>query len=132
MHIFFQIGLVSLGSMLGGLTRWGATSLAIRWMGKAYPWGTFSVNLAGSFILGWFMAWLAKHYHPQETAWLQAEDLRLLVAVGFTGALTTFSTYEYEAHCLLRDGLLGPGFLYLFLSVFLGLLAVRAGVWLGS
>jgi CrcB protein len=130
-RLLLQISLVSVGSILGGLSRWGVTVLSIQLFGKNYPWGTFFINILGSFILGWFMTWLGKSFQPAEDAWLQAEDLRLLVAVGFTGAFTTFSTFEYESHCLLRDGETGPGLLYICLSVVLGLLAVRAGVWLG-
>ncbi len=61
-----------------------------------------------------------------------ADDLRLLVAVGFTGAYTTFSTFEHESSTLLRngDGLLGMT--YMFGSVFLGLVAVRLGMMLAS
>jgi fluoride exporter len=131
MRMLLQIGLVSFGSVVGGLARWGVTVLSVQLPGRSFPWGTFFINILGSFLLGWFMTWLAKSFHPTEEAWLQAEDLRLLVAVGFTGAFTTFSTYEYESHCMLRDGETGIGLAYLILSVVLGLLAVRAGVWMG-
>jgi CrcB protein len=53
-----------------------------------------------------------------------------MVAVGFTGAYTTFSTFEYETEGLLRDGDGLKGMTYLFASVFVGLLAVRAGILL--
>ena len=53
-----------------------------------------------------------------------------LVAVGFTGAYTTFSTFEYESHGLLKDGDGLAGMTYVFLSVFLGLLAIRCGIFL--
>ena len=53
-----------------------------------------------------------------------------MVAVGFTGAYTTFSTFEYESHVLLRDGDGLKGMTYVFASVFLGLVAVRLGILL--
>jgi CrcB protein len=65
-----------------------------------------------------------------EGLWLRPDDLRLMVAVGFTGAYTTFSTFEYESHGLLQDGDGLWAITYLFASIFLGLLAVRAGVYL--
>ena len=65
-----------------------------------------------------------------QTAWVRPDDLRLLVAVGFTGAYTTFSTFEYEAHGLLGDGDGLAGAAYVALSVFVGLVAVRGGVLL--
>jgi fluoride exporter len=64
--------------------------------------------------------------------WLRPADLRLLVGVGFTGAYTTFSTFEIETYSLLRDDRWLIGAAYVAVSVFVGLLAVRAGVWLGG
>src|SRR5215813_13386821 len=119
-RLLAQIGLVSLGSMLGGLARWGVTVGSARLFGTAFPWGTFIINISGSFFLGWFSAVLAERFVAKEGGWLQADDLRLLVAVGFTGAYTTFSTFEYEAHSLLRDGAGLAGTTYIFASLFLG------------
>jgi CrcB protein len=129
-RLFFQIGLVSLGSALGGLARWGVTTWSARWFGTSYPWGTFFINLSGSLFLGWFSTVLAERLVPQQGGWLRPDDLRLLVAVGFTGAYTTFSTFEYESHQLLRDGDGLAGTTYLMASVLLGLLAVRLGIHL--
>jgi CrcB protein len=124
----FQIALVALGSALGGLARWGVGVYAARWWGTAFPWGTFSINISGCLFLGWFSTVLADRLLLSESAWLKPDDLRLFVAVGFTGAYTTFSTFEYETHGLLRDGDGLSGMTYLFASVFLGLLAVRLGI----
>jgi CrcB protein len=104
------------------------TTIAARWLGTAFPWGTFFINLSGSFFLGWFMTELSERLMPGGGGWLRPDDLRLTVAVGFTGAYTTFSTFEYESHGLLRDGDGLAGMTYLFASVFLGLLAVRLGI----
>jgi fluoride exporter len=129
-RLLVQIGLVALGSGLGGLARWGATVGAARRLGTAFPWGTFLINLSGSFFLGWFNTFLAARLAWPADAWLHADDLKLLVAVGFTGAYTTFSTFEYEADGLLRQGDGLRGALYLFGSMALGLVAVRCGVLL--
>jgi fluoride exporter len=131
MRLLVQIGLVSLGSALGGLTRWGVTTAAARWLGTAFPWGTFFINLSGSLFLGWFMTVFSERLVSGGGGWLRPDDLRLTVTVGFTGAYTTFSTFEYEAHGLLRDGDGLAGMTYLFASVFLGLLAVHFGILLG-
>lgn len=128
MRLLVQIGLVALGSALGGVARWGVATAAARLLGTALPYGTFVINITGSFFLGWFATVLAERFVPQGGAWLGADDLRLLVAVGFTGAYTTFSTFEYETHCLFRDGDGLAGLAYVAASVFLGLLAVRCGV----
>jgi CrcB protein len=128
-RVLTGIGLVSLGSAFGGLARWGVTVAAARLLGTAFPWGTLFINLSGSLFLGWFLTGLSERL-PPAAGWLRPDDLRLMVAVGFTGAYTTFSTFEYESHGLLRDGDGLAGMTYLFGSVFLGLLAVRLGVLL--
>lgn len=130
MRILIQIGLVALGSALGGLARWGVALAAGYLFGATSPWGTFLINVTGSFFLGWFATVWGDRLEGMPGMLLHPHDLRLLVAVGFTGAFTTFSTFEAEAHELLRDGDGLAGMTYVFGSVFLGLLAFRAGVLL--
>jgi CrcB protein len=130
LRLLFQIGLVSFGSMIGGLLRWGVAVAFGRLLGTAFPYGTFFINISGSLFLGWFTTVLSDRLVLSESAWLRPDDLRLMIAVGFTGAYTTFSTFEWEAHSLLRDGDGLLGTTYVFGSVFLGLLAVRLGVLL--
>jgi CrcB protein len=120
--------LVSVGSAVGGLARWGVGELCGWLLGKRFPYGTFLINISGSFFIGWFLTVLSERVIPEDS-WLQAEDLRLLIAVGFTGTYTTFSTFEYETHTLLKDDGLAA-VTYLLGSVFLGLLAVRCGILL--
>jgi len=129
-RLLMQIALVSAGSVAGGLVRWGLGVAFGRAWGTAFPWGTLFINITGSLFLGWFSAVLSDRLVLQEDGWLRADDLRLLVAVGFTGSYTTFSTFEYEAHNLLDDGAGLLGVTYLVGSMFLGLVAVRAGVLL--
>lgn len=128
MRLLMQIGLVAFGSALGGLLRWGVANGLARLCGTAFPWGTFFINLSGSLFLGWFLTILSDRLILPASSWLRPDDLRLMIAVGFTGAYTTFSTFEYESHGLLRDGDGLRGMIYLFASVLLGLLAVRAGI----
>ena len=119
-------------SSVGGLARWGVATAAARWWGTGFPWGTFVINVTGSLFLGWFATVLSSRLSLSPAAWLNPDDLRLLVAVGFTGAYTTFSTFEYESYGLLRDGNGTLGSLYMFGSLFLGLMAVHAGVLLAK
>jgi CrcB protein len=128
MEVLIRIGLVAAGSALGGLSRWGMNVGAARLLGTAFPWGTLVINLLGSFFLGWFMTLLSERLPAHGWGWLRPDDLRLLVAVGFTGAFTTFSTFEYEAHGLFRDGESAAGLAYLIASVSLGLVAVHCGM----
>ncbi|HWY85341.1 MAG TPA: CrcB family protein, partial [Gemmataceae bacterium] len=90
----------------------------------------FFINISGSLFLGWFSTILTDRLLSNGFGWLRADDLRLLVAVGFTGAYTTFSTFEYESAVLLRDGDGLLGLTYVFGSLFLGLVAVRVGMML--
>ena len=137
MRVFLQIVLVAVGSALGGLARWGVSlgvpRLLESWKVPAsvagYPWATFLINVTGSLFLGWFSTLLADKLLPED-GWLRPDDLRLMLAVGFTGAYTTFSTFEYESEKMLREGDGFLGVTYLFASVFLGLIAVRLGVFL--
>lgn len=123
-----KIGLVAFGSALGGLARWGVTVGAARVVGTAFPWGTLLINLIGSSFLGWLTTILSERLAANSWGWLRPEDLRLMVAVGFTGAFTTFSTFEYEAHGLFRDGDSIAGLAYLVGSVCLGLIGVHLGI----
>lgn len=127
MRVLIHIGLVALGSAVGGLARWGVGLVAARWLGPGFPWGTLAINVSGSLFLGWFTTFLGDRL-LQGVGWLDADGLRLMIAVGFTGAYTTFSTFEYESYGLLRDGRGFEGSVYLAVSVFLGLAAVRIGV----
>lgn len=127
MRILIHIGLVAFGSAIGGLARWGVGLAMARWLGTAFPWGTLVINISGSLFLGWFTTLLTDRL-LQGTGWLDADALRLMIAVGFTGAYTTFSTFEYETHGLFRDGRSLAATAYLAASVFLGLTAVRLGV----
>jgi fluoride exporter len=128
-RVLVQIGLVAFGSAVGGLARWGVGLAVARWLGTAFPWGTLAINVSGSLFLGWFMTLLGDRLLAG-VSWLNVDDLRLMIAVGFTGAYTTFSTFEYEANGLFGDGRALAGTVYLVTSVLLGLGAVRFGVFL--
>jgi fluoride exporter len=127
-RVLTQIALVALGGAIGSLARWGVGLAVARWLGTQFPWGTFFINLSGCLFLGWFMTVFAERLAVAGTAWIRPDNLRLMIAVGFTGAYTTFSTFEYETNGMLREGDGLASMTYVFGSVFLGLLAVRLGV----
>jgi fluoride exporter len=115
--------LVGVGGFLGANARF----VQARWIdllhGSAFPWGTFVINVAGSFALGVLGAVVGARIPPPT-----GDHLRLALGVGFLGAYTTFSTFEYETHTLLEGGSWLTGFLNVFLSLAVGLLAVRLGI----
>ncbi|HZS07550.1 MAG TPA: fluoride efflux transporter CrcB [Blastocatellia bacterium] len=115
-----KIIVVALGGALGAVARyWLGGLLSSRWP-MQFPLGTFVINVTGSFIIGFFLTLVGQRIaiHP---------NWRLLIAVGFVGAYTTFSTFEYETLKLLEEG----NVLSAALNVFLSLAAGFVAVWLG-
>ncbi len=94
--------------------------LCSRYLTAAFPIGTFLINISGSFFLGWLM----------ETARTVpiSDTTKLALAVGFTGAYTTFSTFMYESHELLGMGAGLKAMANLLGSLLVGLLAIRLGM----
>jgi CrcB protein len=70
---------------------------ALRLLGPAFPYGTLAINVLGSFILGYFMVWSMERTIV-DPRW------RLLIAVGFCGGFTTFSSYAFESMALMEQG----------------------------
>jgi fluoride exporter len=130
-HVLMQIGLVALGSALGGVLRFGVGTAFTHFLAikeHSYPWGTFVINITGSLFLGWFYIFTERHC-GETNAWLR-ENLRLLLAVGVAGGYTTFSSFEWEADRLIEHGEWWRSAAYIAGSVFLGLVALRLGVLL--
>ena len=109
----------------GAILRLMVSTLCGRLFGTAFPIGTFVINISGSLFLGWFLTVISERFVVSDT-------FRLAVAVGFVGAYTTFSTFAYESSSLLQDGSGLKAMINMFGSLFLGLLAVRVGIWLGG
>jgi len=115
---------LSAGGVIGTLARYGLGKWIPTWAGTDFPWHTFAINLAGSLVLGFAM-------RAFETLPVTPE-VRGLIAVGFCGAFTTFSTFSFETVTLLQDGHWARAALYAVGSVAVGLLAVFAGLALAS
>jgi CrcB protein len=111
---------------LGGFAGANARYVTAKWVGSLvegrFPLGTFLINVSGSFLLGLLGAVIAQKALPN------ADGLRLALGVGFLGAYTTFSTFEFETHALFEDGVWLTAVTNMFLSLFVGLLAVRFGI----
>ena len=88
--------IVGLGGSTGAIARYLLGGWVQERYGTSFPYGTLIINVSGSFILGLF-ATLAIRY-----AW--SDHWRLLIAIGFVGAYTTFSTFEYETIQLIAEG----------------------------
>lgn len=113
--------LVGLGGMVGSLARYGMAGAVQTLSGWTFPYGTLSVNLLGSLIIG-VVASLAL-----ERGALSPE-MRLLLATGFCGGFTTMSTFSYETLALISDGETLPALANVGASV----IGCVAAVWLGQ
>ena len=116
---------VGLGGFLGANARYLMGGLIAERWGTTFPWATFVINVTGSFILGFFLAF------AEDRPWVNPGS-RLLFAVGFVGAYTTFSTFTYESIRLIQEGELLLAMGNLIGSVLAGGVAVLAGIMLGE
>jgi fluoride exporter len=115
---------ISLGAIAGALSRYYLTEWCTRQWGAAWPYGTFTINLSGCFLMG-LVATLAA-----DSA-LISPELRLLLTTGFLGAYTTFSTYGLDTVSLAQSQRWGPALGYWAGSAVLGAMAVVLGGQLG-
>ena len=112
--------LIAFGGALGSIARyWVGTTIAGR-MGTKFPYGTFVINITACMIIGFSLTFLAKRA-DLNPAW------RFLVPVGFIGAYSTFSTYEWETLSTIRSGAFLLAAFYAVSSLILGLAAVWGG-----
>lgn len=116
--------MVGIGGFLGAIARFWLGSYIGERMGSRFPYGTFVINITGSFLIGLILTVLTDKTHLNP-------NWRYLVPVGFIGAYTTFSTFEYETLVRIQDGQLLTGSLNILLSVLLGFLAVWIGTMAG-
>ncbi len=112
--------LIAVGGAVGSIARYWVGSAVANRMGTRFPYGTFVINITACVIIGFSLTFLAKRV-DLSPAW------RFLVPVGFIGAYSTFSTYEWETLSTLRAGAFFLAALYAVSSLILGLAAVWGG-----
>ncbi|MBN2706078.1 MAG: fluoride efflux transporter CrcB [Deltaproteobacteria bacterium] len=115
-----KIILIGCGGFFGAISRYLVSGLIYNLLGTGLPYGTLTVNLAGSFLLGG-LARIAM------SSQLLNDNVTALIGIGFLGAFTTFSTFSVQTLELLESG--NPG--KAVLNVFLNLTLCLAGAWLG-
>jgi fluoride exporter len=116
--------MVGLGGFFGSIARFWVGSYITYRMGARFPFGTFIINISGSFLIGLIVTLLAERTH-----W--SANLLHLIPIGFIGAYTTFSTFELEAFRSVRGGDALLALLYVVLSVCVGFVAVWLGILSG-
>ena len=116
--------MVALGGAVGAIARFWVGAYVGQRMGTRFPYGTFVINCSGSFVVGLVVTLLAERTH-----W--SANLRYLIPIGFVGAYTTFSTFEFETLRALQDGQVFVAGLNVVLSVVIGFVSVWLGVVAG-
>jgi len=117
-----QLILVFLGGGFGSLLRF----LIGKWLNSSedgIPYGTFAANILGSLLIGVILGLAAKHNSL-------SDNQVVLLATGFCGGFTTFSTFAYENHVFLKTGDFSTFALYTIASFVIGFLAVFLGLFL--
>lgn len=111
---------IAIGGGLGASFRFFISQIMLQWLGKGFPFGTLLVNVIGSFLLGLVYS-LTEQGHLEIIPW------RTLVAIGFLGAFTTFSTFSLDSLLLLQQGQTLKGLLNIIFNLFFCL----GAAWLG-
>jgi CrcB protein len=113
---------VGLGGALGSVARFWCSGFVARHFGETFPWGTLSINIVGSFIIGFF----AELTGP-DGRWLAGPSVRQFVMIGICGGYTTFSSFSLQTLSLARNEQWFRAGANIVLSVVLCLLFV----WIG-
>lgn len=110
---------------LGALARYSLAGFVQRLLGISFPWGTFVVNVLGSFLFGliWSLA---------EGRLVLTPQTRAIVLTGFMGAFTTFSTFVFETGELIRDAQWALALGNIVLQVIVGLVCLFVGLTIGQ
>ncbi len=88
---------ISIGAVVGASARYFVSRFTAKIVTASFPYGTLLINITGSLILGMFLIWSTERALP-DPRW------RLLIAVGFCGSYTTFSSYAFESFSLFEQG----------------------------
>ena len=115
---------IAVAGALGALARYGLEGFVSHRAPGAFPWGTFVVNVSGSFVLGFLFTVLTDRMTVDP--WL-----RSALTIGFLGAYTTFSTLSLESYRLISDGAIGLALANMLGSLAAGLTAVYLGIVTG-
>ncbi len=114
---------VAAGGAVGAVARYLVMVRVGHWLGAAFPYGTLTVNVLGSFILGAMVEAMA-------LAWTVGGELRAFLVVGMLGSFTTFSTFSLDVVTLVQRGAYGSAGLYVLVSVSVALVGFMLGMTL--
>ena len=124
MEIIRNILAVGAGSFIGGIARY-LVSIAMKGIGKGFPWATLTVNLLGCLLIGLLWGLLSRNA-TESTSW------GLFLTVGLCGGFTTFSTFSKEALTMLQVGQIGGFATYVVVSVLAGIALATLGYYVAK
>ena len=111
----YKLLLIALGGGIGSVLRFLVTAGIHQWFHKVFYWGTISVNIIGSFLIG--IAWAFFEQH------IEQENLRFFIMLGLLGGFTTFSSFSLESLNLFKSGDVRLAIQYILISNFGGIIA---------
>ncbi|KYN87750.1 camphor resistance protein CrcB [Vibrio cidicii] len=114
------LGFIALGGAFGACSRYLVSELCVLLFGRGFPYGTLTVNVVGSFVMGLLIA-------AFESELLATEPWRQVIGLGFLGALTTFSTFSMDNVLLMQQG----AFLKMGLNILLNVTLSIGAAWFG-
>ncbi|EGQ7849966.1 fluoride efflux transporter CrcB [Vibrio parahaemolyticus] len=117
---FSILGFIALGGAIGACSRYLVSEFCVLLFGRGFPYGTLTVNVVGSFIMGLLIA-------AFENEILATEPWRQVIALGFLGALTTFSTFSMDNVLLMQQG----AFFKMGLNILLNVVLSISAAWIG-
>ena len=112
---------VAVGGMIGALGRFFISAYVNRWLGSSFAYGTLTVNILGSFLIGFLFLYFEQVISP---------NLKSMLMTGLLGALTTFSTFSLETLIMVQEGLYAKALLNIVLNVVLSLTATIFGMYI--
>jgi CrcB protein len=116
---------VAAGGAIGATGRFLIGRLMFNLMGPGFPWGTLTVNIAGSFLIGLLVELLAVRFNI-------SQEWQAFLVIGILGGFTTFSAFSLEFGLMIEKNQLSAAALYAIGSVLLGLIALFAGIFAGK
>ncbi len=119
-----NILLAALGGAIGSVLRYLVGVFTVRWFGPSFPWGTLSVNIVGSFIIGLTVEMIARRFNA-------SMELRVFIVTGIIGGFTTWSSFSLDTMVLFERGAFAAAAAYVIGSLVVSFAAVFAGLALG-